>query len=314
MQRMSYIRSGPHQPANSSALFGRLRRSLGVWLPLAALFVLLWRPATAVGAERVGRLEARRRPVQVVVYTVKRGGSLRNVANLYRLHHYEIKKLNPGIRLDKHLGPGAKVVVYRRVQSRRSSSVGFPDRGSLVGAVPMFDGPGRSLRAIPWKRWATAHTVSTLDRILRSWHRVEPRYPLLIGNLSDRDGGRLSPHRSHRSGRDADLGYVQKRGVYKNYSWRVMNARNLDVARTWKFLRMLLASGEVEKIFMDRKIEALIYRYARRHPGQHRRSLSRWFASAKGRGRSVIQHARGHRDHMHVRFRCSPSDRRCRTR
>lgn len=272
-------------------------------------------PWTSVsGAERVTKQRRGRVAPNKVIYTVQRGGSLRNVANLYKLQHSEIAKLNPGIKLDKQLKPGARVVVYRRGNARRSSSVGYPDRGSLVGAVPMVDGPGRSLRAVPWKRWGTAHTVSVLDQVLRRWHRLEPRYPMLVGNLSDRDGGKLRPHRSHRSGRDVDLGYIQKRGLYKKYNWRVMNARNLDVARTWKFLRVLLGSGHVEKIFMGPRLERLIYRYARRNPGPYRAKLSRWFASAKGKGRAVIQHARGHNDHMHVRLRCAPGDRRCKSR
>lgn len=278
----------------------------GLALPLS--------PAVAA-AERVARAKkwSRKRPLKVI-YRIQRGGSLRNVANLYKIHHYEIAKLNPGISLDKRLGRGSQVVVYRASQSRRSASVGYPDRGSIVGAVPMLDGPGRSLRAIPWKRWATAHTVWTLDRVLRRWHRVEPSYPLLVGNLSDRDGGRLRPHQSHRSGRDVDLGFVQKKGLYKAYGWRVMSARNLDVRRTWNFLKLLLSSGQVERIFMDRSLQRLIYRYARRHPGKYRARLKRWFSVAGGRGKAVIQHARGHRDHMHVRLRCPRGDRRCRTR
>lgn len=230
------------------------------------------------------------------------------------MNHSEIASLNPGVKLDKQLGRGAKVVVYRRGTQRKSASIGYPDRGKIVGAVPMIDGPGRSLRAQPWKCWGTAHTVLTLDRLFRRWHRAEPKYPVLVGNISDRDGGHLAPHRSHRSGRDADLGYVQKRGVYKDYNWRVMNAKNLDVARTWKLLRMMMASGQVERIFMHRSLEQMIYRYARRHPGKYRKKLPYWFASAGKRRNTIIRPARGHRDHMHVRFRCAPTDRRCRSR
>lgn len=283
-------------------------------LMLAAMGVVFSPCATAWGAERAKSSKQRYRLPAKVTYTVKRGGSLRNVANLYRINHREIASLNPGVRLDKELAQGAKVVVYRRGKKRRSVSVGYPDRGRIIGAVPMIDGPGRSLRAIPWKSWGTAHTVLTLDRLFRRWYRIEPNYPVLVGNISDRDGGRLAPHRSHRSGRDADLGYVQKRGVYKEYNWRVMSAKNLDVARTWKLLRMMMASGEVERIFMHRSLERLIYRYARRHPGKYKRKLSYWFASAGKRRNTIIRHARGHRDHMHVRFRCAPTDRSCRSR
>lgn len=281
-------------------------------LALALTSLAPW--SASFGAERVSKKRHGGNAPNRVVYTVQRGGSLRNVANLYKLQHSEIARLNPGIKLDKQLRRGAKVVVYKRRRGVKSASVGYPDRGTLVGAVPMLEGPGRSLRAIPWKRWGTAHTVTTMDRLFRRWHRIEPKYPILVGNMSVRRGGRLSPHKSHRSGRDADLGYVQKRGLYKEYNWRVMSARNLDVARTWKLLQTMLASGRVERIFMDAGLERLIYRYARRHPGKYRRYLRKWFSSAKGSRKAVIQPARGHRDHMHVRFRCAPADKRCRSR
>ncbi len=46
-----------------------------------------------------------------VIYTVKRGGSMKMVANLYKIFHHEIEALNPGVSLERELGPGTKLVV-----------------------------------------------------------------------------------------------------------------------------------------------------------------------------------------------------------
>lgn len=247
-----------------------------------------------------------------VHYTIQRGGTLRNVANLYRIYHHEIRRLNPKIALDKPLAPRKKVVVYRRSTRHKSQSVGRPHQGSLVAAVPMNEGPGRSLRAKPWKRWATAYNVATLDRVFRRWAQKHPRSPILVGNLSARKGGRLRPHQSHRSGRDVDLGYIQKKGVYRELNWRRMHRGNFDAKRTWELIELLLQTGRIEKIFIDRSLQVLLYRYARR-TGRYSRARLRRVLQYPGRsGRAIILHSKGHIDHMHLRFRCAPHEGRCR--
>ncbi len=44
-----------------------------------------------------------------------------------------------------------------------------------------------------------------------------------------------------------------------------MSAYNLDVAKTWALVDALLQTGRVEYIFVDRKIQRLLHRYALDH-------------------------------------------------
>ena len=254
---------------------------------------------------------------ELVTYTVRRGGAIKNVANLYKIFHHEITALNPGIGLDDELPPGTAVVVYRRQPGEVSESVGVASNGSLEGGVPMLDGPGRVLKMIPWKSWATGSTVATLDRVLRQWAADESNeQPILVGNMSARDGGRLEPHSTHQSGRDVDLGYPQILPKGEELNWREMNADNLDPAATWRLLRLVRATGRLEAVFIDSKIQKLLYEWARKEGGMSKATLRRWmeYPRTPPVSSALIQHVPGHVDHLHVRFKCGAAEKRCKSR
>lgn len=254
---------------------------------------------------------------EVVHYKVKRGGSMKIVANLYKIYHHEIEALNPGVDIDKELAPGTKLVVYRRKPGTKSESIGFPGAGSVVGAMPMIDGPGRELKHTPWKGWATTVTVATLDAILREWARRYPtEQPILVGNMSAREGGRLEPHSSHQSGRDVDLSYPQNWDRKEELNWRTMNATNLNRDLTWDLLELLRESGGVEAIFIDSKLQKLLYDHAIATNRHTKDELKDWmeYPSPPGTGAPLIQHVRGHEDHIHVRFHCTVTETECQSR
>ena len=254
-------------------------------------------------------------PPDVVHYVVRRGGSMKNVANLFKIYHHEIQALNPGVDLEAELAPGTKLVVYRRKNGASSESIGFPSGGSLEGGVPMLGGPGRELKAIPWKSWGTGTTVATLDRILRQWAARTSAQPILVGNMSARDGGRLEPHSTHQSGRDVDLGYPQKLPKGEELNWREMTADNLDAEETWALLRLLRESGKVEVVFIDRGIQKLLHEHALEQ-GMSKGKLRRWMEYPRSGpvSSAFIQHVPGHTDHLHVRFFCGASEPRCKSR
>jgi len=254
---------------------------------------------------------------ETIHYTVKEGGSLKDIANLFKLHHHEIRELNPGIDPDDELPPLAKVVVYRRDPKDRSESIGLPSAGSIHGGVPVLRGPGRLLKMTPWKGWGTASTVTLLDHVLREWARRSPGVqPILVGNLSSRTGGHLPPHATHQSGRDVDLGYPQKLSASAELIWRSMDADNLDRGETWALLKLLDDTKAVEVIYMDRAIQKLLYDHARSRLSMSTRELARWFEYPRptGSGSPLIRHVRGHTDHLHVRFSCQPHESRCRSK
>ncbi|MBL4685148.1 MAG: penicillin-insensitive murein endopeptidase, partial [Nannocystaceae bacterium] len=253
----------------------------------------------------------------VVTYTVRHGGSIKNVANLFKIFHHEIVALNPSVALDQALSPGTSVVVYRQQPGTVSQSVGIASGGTLEGGVPMLDGPGRVLKMIPWKGWATAETVATLDRVLRRWAADESHdQPVLVGNMSARGGGKLPPHSTHQSGRDVDLGYLQKLPKGEELNWREMTTRNLDARATWQLLKLLRATGKLEVVFIDSKIQKLLYEWARTEGGMSKATLRHWmeYPRTPPVRNAIIQHVAGHVDHLHARFRCQPHEKRCKSR
>ncbi|MGH1345536.1 MAG: penicillin-insensitive murein endopeptidase [Nannocystales bacterium] len=251
-----------------------------------------------------------------VKYTVRRGGTLENVANLYKIFHHEISELNPGVALKTDLPPKSAVVVYRANDGTKSESIGGPSSGKLAGGVPMMDGPGRVMKMIGWKSFATANTVAILDKALRQWAASGHKQPVLVGNMSSRSGGRLAPHSTHQSGRDVDLGYPQKLPAGEELNWRVMNSKNLDAKECWALMQTLVQTGQIEVIYVDREIQKLLHDYAVSNKLMSKAALKQWmeYPSPTGSGSPVIQHVKGHADHMHARFKCQPHETQCKSR
>lgn len=179
-----------------------------------------------------------------------------------------------------------------------TASIGRPYQGKLKNGIPFpREFSGYQLRA-------ENHTYTTpevVGALLDAFEGVHQQYPdtcdLYIGDFSLKDGGWINHHRSHQNGRDVDLGMYAKGNTYLD-RFILMNRTNLDVPKTWRLVENILRSQKVQYIFLDRNIQRLLYDYALSR-GQSQAFLDRLFGNTKG---AVIQHLRGHRDHMHVRF------------
>lgn len=132
--------------------------------------------------------------------------------------------------------------------------------------------------------------------------------PVVVGDISRDGGGRLPPHRSHRSGRDVDIGYYAR--ANKKLRWFKALEDELDSAKTWTLVEALLRTGAIQYIFIDRGIQEQLYRHARAE-GWDEATLDAIFQYPGGRKRTIIRHVRGHRNHLHVRFRCPAEDEEC---
>jgi murein endopeptidase len=254
-------------------------------------------------------------PGDQVIYTIAHGGTLLNVANLYKIHHHEVIALNPGADPERPLPRGSEVVVYRNT-GEDSESIGLPHDGHLVGAMPFPDGAGRRVTAERWKTWGTRNTVRQLDRVLDVWAKSERKGPpVLVSNLSARDGGPLSPHKTHQSGRDADLSYITQWDGQSRVEWQRVNEDNLDARRTWKLLQLLNEHARIEVIFIDRRLQRALLDYALKHGVMPRSELAHWLEVARGerRGGPLVKHVPGHQDHLHVRFACRDDEPRCKS-
>ena len=198
-------------------------------------------------------------------------------------------------------------------------SFGRPQNGYLVSGKRLPNNPKSYFLRRPERAWGADHTVNQLVRAIRHVRRRYPRvHPLAIGDLSARHGGRLTMHGSHQSGRDADIGfYFRKapRGYPKGFA--VARPENIDFRATWAFISTLCKTAEdalgVERIYMTYSTQAMFYRMARRHRVP-KAQLDAWFQYPRGRraDHGIIRHEPGHTEHIHVRFRCAPSDPECR--
>jgi murein endopeptidase len=179
-----------------------------------------------------------------------------------------------------------------------SMSIGSTNSGALFNGVQMPGADGWRV-VDPDHAWGTRETV---DYLIHCLSEVEQRFPgsaeMYIGHISGRRGGHLSPHVSHQAGRDVDISYYYLPGQGRWYAKAGPN--NLDVARTWAFLKALVIDTDVELILMDRAIQKLVREYAVAH-ADDRRWVDELF-DGDNKFAPLIRHAKGHATHIHLRF------------
>jgi LysM repeat protein len=183
-----------------------------------------------------------------------------------------------------------------------TASIGQPYRGQLLNAVPF----PQQFRGYELRDGANCYaTPELVGAVLDSIEKVLAKYPdscdLYLGDMSASQGGRLRHHRSHQNGRDVDLGMYTKSNQALG-GFVPMNEENLDVAKTWNLIESFLRTRRVQYIFLDTSIQKALYRYALSQ-GLDQAYLDKLFGCAGNQdAHTVIQHLRGHRDHVHIRF------------
>ena len=192
---------------------------------------------------------------------------------------------------------------------KRSASVGKPQAGRLLNPSKL---PRKGAGFVHNGKhpYGTDESVAYLQFAAFAVAAMYPgTAPVLIQDLSDQDGGRLPPHRSHRSGRDADVGLYKAGNV--RMKWLLdLPPEELDLEKTWAFVEALLRTGAVQNIFLDRTIQKALYDHALAN-GWTPRALAGVFEHPAANRRALIRHIRGHRNHLHVRVRCPPEDEKC---
>jgi murein endopeptidase len=180
-----------------------------------------------------------------------------------------------------------------------SMSVGKANAGALVNGVQMPKGERWQLIDAP-NAWGTRETI---DDLVRSINKVNEQFPsappLLIGHISGKHGGYLSPHKSHQSGRDVDIGYYYRTASPRWFAWAT--ADNLDFDKTWALLKAAITGGLVEMIFIDSSIQRLLSDYAAKH-SEDEAWLDTIFQVRSKSQRPIIRHVKGHATHIHIRF------------
>lgn len=254
------------------------------------------------------------RPIGEVHWTVDRPTTLAGISNRWGVSTATLAKLNPGVSATDFLEPGVVLKVYADDPSLPSHSVGAPNAGRLKQGVPMPEGMHWTMREYRTRSFGSKYMVEALKTAFDAYAETFPEGPAIrLGDLSMARGGRLSPHVSHRTGRDIDIGFILHEDRRKDRYWERARPSTFDAEKNWFLIRSLVETGRVQTIFMGARLQRELLPFARRDLTSD--ELARYFPSAdKGHKYiSVLRHWKGHMDHMHVRFHCEPGNRRCRS-
>ena len=214
-----------------------------------------------------------------------------------------------------HHAATARVTSPPLASLRYGRSVGSPTDGHLIGGTHL-DETGY-LRVVPADaagdvRWGVGPLVDMIDRSARSVRRQYPDAITSVGHLSREGGGDIDQHRSHESGRDADVGFFVRSSAGKELlpahfvafhgdgSAPTWPGAYFDDARNWALVASLVEDPEahVTHVFVAAPLRARLLSYAERVGAP---------MAIRVHAAEVMQQPRGalpHDDHFHVRIGC----------
>ncbi len=251
-------------------------------------------------------------PRPEVVFKLERGDNLLAVAKRYDVDSRDLSRWNANLS-HRDPRPGTNIKIYTRSPVSPSQAVGPTNRGRLENGVRLPAHRGYVIRT-PARAYGTEETTRWT---LGAFNAVDAKFKhskvVRVHDISDRDGGKLRDHKSHQNGRDVDISYYQNECSSHGCRFDEFRSSELDVARQWALLEYWLRNGQAEMIFIDYRLQAKLYRYAKRR-GVTKAQLERWIQYPRGKyePRGVIRHFPNHEDHLHVRFVCPYSDLKCR--
>lgn len=252
------------------------------------------------------------RSVRELSYTVVQGDILGRIAESHDVTVSELMSWNRGLDPNK-IRIGQTIRIFQEGPESVSESHGTAANGRLVNGEQLPRHAAYTIRSSR-RAWGTNDTITYLMAGYDHVKRVFPNIPrIAIHDLSAQHGGELRPHRSHQSGRDADIGYYHTGCTATDCQYRAIRASELTPEYQWELFKYWIDQGTVDYIFVDYTLQEPLYEYAKKS-GVPQRVLDRTFQYPRGRHarRGVIRHEPGHRTHFHVRFACGPRDTRCR--
>jgi penicillin-insensitive murein endopeptidase len=198
---------------------------------------------------------------------------------------------------------------------RFGRSIGSPTEGHLVGGTHLEE--TSYLRVVPTYagadvRWGLEPLVQMIDRAARQVRHQYPDAITSVGHLSREGGGEIDRHRSHESGRDADVAFfVRSASGHPMVASRFVPFRadgsavgwtgaKFDDAKNWALVSAMVGDAEahVTHVFVAAPLRARLLAYAERAGVP---------AGVRMHAAEVLQQPRGalpHDDHFHVRIGC----------
>lgn len=200
--------------------------------------------------------------------------------------------------------------------SLMSLSIGAPNSGRQLRAKRLRDTSSLKIKTNSKGRtYGHPGLVLMLQRSAKDVASASPASVMVVGDLSSEEGGTLSGHRSHQSGRDADVGFylrdakgrqvVLDHFVQIDRDGRVLGEKNLyfDDNRNWLLVRSWLRDKRagISHVFVASHVRARILEFARSS-----KARSRHYDAAAALLHQPSNAAK-HDDHFHVRIEC-PKD------
>lgn len=238
-------------------------------------------------------------------HRVRPGQTLASIAKRYGLNPHQLLKFQRGKLEDPdELRVGQRIVVWKDGPIVSGFADEDEDEGAvLAGGIQLPEGPHYVLKS-RHVAWGTAKTVRLIQTAAADYRkRTRGARPVRIGDLSRRGGGKFPPHKSHRTGMDVDVGYVLTGAAAEGRRFKRATAKNFDAAGSWRLLRAFLRTGQVRYVFVDYRLQKLLYEYAKgkRVPQSELDELFQ-YPRGKRRAYGILRDDPGHDDHFHVRF------------
>lgn len=217
-----------------------------------------------------------------------------------------------GVIFDGSPNPSGKTVPDDKLGlasvRQNAKSVGSPNRGKISHSVQLPDNPELYTLREPDHTHGSTFAVEIVQLAIARWRaNYDYKGELKIGDMSRKGGGRLRPHKSHRSGRDIDI-----RLPTKNKSGSSANMGDVDWDATWALLHEFIKTEQVEYVFLSTSRQKQL-RAAAKRAGIGKKALGQLIQYKSGEKRPLIRHAKGHTAHFHVRINCGPNESSCKT-
>jgi penicillin-insensitive murein endopeptidase len=197
--------------------------------------------------------------------------------------------------------------------SLMSLSVGHPNDGWQVRAKRLRSSDRLKVRKDCRKNsYGHPALVLMLERTAKDIFAAQKGSVMLVGDLSDENGGPLYGHRSHQTGRDADIGFfvTNKKGrPITSERFVGFNADGtskdgspvlFDDWRNWLLVKswILDKRAGISHIFIQHDLRQRLLRFAARHP------KARPYITEAAALLKQPEYGEDHSDHFHVRISC----------
>lgn len=272
-----------------------------------------------------------RPPLQEELYVVSPGDDWRSIAGFYGVSIDDLRRQNRKFGDQLRGGDELRFMIESEpfaaktpnsddlpifIVPEGASSEGKVTGGALRNAVQLLPSPLCQIRCASHS-FATNHTIKALLSAVAEFRRQGYTGEIMVADLSRREGGQYGPHKSHQSGRDADIWLLVKRKAYargcNNCSTDSCKPEPEDVdwAAQWRFIKALDAGGLVQEVFLSHWLQQRLHEaaVAQGATPEELKRLIQW--PRKPGYPALVMHSEGHIHHTHVRFKCDPTDTAC---